>query len=158
MIFGAFQKERYYRAAEERWTELARVSRSTMVFARFEADPEPLVGRTSFVQLPEEAPMAREWAVVCDAPDHAALLTAWELPGQSGVPDRHRLFEAIWSVEPAAVRSASRACAQVAQQLGHAEATPLLYALAEDPPPPPVELIRATSLLNRVVAYVDRLR
>lgn len=35
MIFGAFQEERYYRAAEPRWHELARVARSTMVFARF---------------------------------------------------------------------------------------------------------------------------
>ena len=53
---------------------------------------------------------------------------------------------------------AARACAQVAQQLGHAEAVPLLYELAEDPPPPPVEVLRATSLLNRVGAYTDRLR
>jgi DICT domain-containing protein len=158
MIFGSFQKERFYRAAEERWTELARVARSTMVFAQFDQAQSPVVGRTSYVDLPDDAPMRREWAVVCDAPDHAALLTAWELPGQSGVRDRDRLFEAIWSVEPAAVRSAARACAQVAQQLGHAEAVPLLYELAEDPPPPPVELLRATSLLNRVVAYVDRLR
>jgi MerR family transcriptional regulator, light-induced transcriptional regulator len=158
MIFGAFQRERYYRAAEERWTELARVARSTMVFAKFEQEPPPVLGRTSFVDLPDDAPMRREWAVVCDAPDHAALLTAWELPGQSSVPDKDRLFEAIWSVEPAAVRSAARACAQVAVQLGHAEAGPLLYELAEDPPPPPVEVLRATSLLNRVVAYADRMR
>ncbi len=158
MIFGAFQKERYYRAAEERWTELARVARSTMVFAAFEQEPPPVVGRTSYIDLPDDAPMHREWAVVCDAPEHAALLTAWELPGQSSVRDKDRLFEAIWSVEPTAVRSAARACAQVAQQLGHAEAAPLLYELAENPPPPPVELLRATSLLNRVVAYVDRTR
>lgn len=115
-------------------------------------------GRTSFVALPDTAPMAREWAVVCDAPDHAALLTAWELPGQTGVRDRDRLFEAIWSVEPVAVRTAARACAQVAQHLGHTEASPLLYELADDPPPSPPELVRATSLINRVVAYADRLR
>ena len=41
MIFGAFQKEPYYRAAEERWTELARVARSTMVFAEFSAGAGP---------------------------------------------------------------------------------------------------------------------
>ena len=33
MIFGAFQKDRYFRAAEERWTELARIARSTTAFA-----------------------------------------------------------------------------------------------------------------------------
>ncbi|MEP7090385.1 MAG: DICT sensory domain-containing protein [Nocardioidaceae bacterium] len=154
MIFGSFQKERYYRAAEERWAELARVARSTFVFAGFPGEPSE-VERTTFIELPKDAPMLREWAVVCDAHDYPALLTAWELPGQSTVPDKQRLFESIWTVEPSAVRDAARACAQVAQQLGHVEATPLLYELADNPPPPPVELLQATSLLNRVVAYVD---
>lgn len=161
MIFGAFQKEQYYRAAEERWTELARVARHTMVFAGFPADDaaEPRgVGGTTFVQLPDDAPMRREWAVVCDAPVYPAMLTAWELPGQSSVPDKQRLFECIWTVEPGAVREAARTCAQVAQQFGNEEAVPLLYELADDPPPPPPELLQATALLNRVVAYVDGTR
>jgi DICT domain-containing protein len=111
---------------------------------------------TTFVHLPADAPMRREWAVVCDAADHPAVLTAWELPGQSTVADRDRLFESIWTVEPGAVRDAARACAQVAQQLGHAEGAALLYDLADEPAAPPVELVQATSLLNRVVAYVDQ--
>jgi DICT domain-containing protein len=155
MIFGSFQQERYFRAAEERWTELSRIARSTMAFADFSPSPEP-VPRTALVHLPEDAPMRREWAVVCEAPDYPAMLTAWELPGQSTVPNQKRVFEAMWTVEPAVVRDAARACAQVALQLGHPEAAPLLYELAENPPTPPVELLRATSLLNRVVAYVDR--
>jgi DICT domain-containing protein/predicted DNA-binding transcriptional regulator AlpA len=164
MIFGAFQKEAYYRAAEERWAEMARVARSTMVFAGFSSadaddagEPRQVSG-TTFVQLPEDAPMRREWAVVCDAPNYPAMLTAWELPGQSSVADRQRLFECIWTVEPGAVRDAARTCAQVAQQFGHDEAVPLLYELADNPPPPPLELLQATALLNRVVAYVDRTR
>ena len=157
IIFGGFQKEHYYRAAEERWTELARIARSTMVFAAFSQNPDPVKG-TTMVELPEDAPMRREWAVVCDAPDYPAMLTAWELPGQSTVPEKRRLFEAIWTVEPGAVRDAARACAQTAQQHGQPEAAPLLYELAEDPAPPPVALLQAASLLNRVVAYVDRAR
>src|SRR4051794_10310012 len=157
MIFGGFQKEHYYRAAEERWAELARIARSTMVFAAFSHEPDA-VDRTTMVDLPDDAPMRREWAVVCDAPDYPAMLTAWELPGQSTVPDRLRLFEAIWTVDPAAVRDAARACAQAAQQLGHPEGAPLLYELAENPAPPPVALLQAASLLNRFVAYVDRTR
>ncbi len=154
MIFGGFQKQKYFLAARERWTELARIARSTMIFADFPDEPDPVSGAT-VVHLPDDAPMRREWAVVCDAPDYPAMLTAWELPGQSTVPDRKRLFEAIWTVEPAAVRDAARACAQVAVQLDHPEGAPLLYELAENPPPPPTELLRAMSLLNRVVAYVD---
>ena len=157
MIFGAFQEEHYYRAAEDRWTELARIARSTTVFAAFSQEPDP-VARTTMVDLPEDAPMRREWAVVCDAPDYPAILTAWELPGQSTVPDRLRRFEAIWTVEPGAVRDAARACAQAAQGLGHPEGAPLLYELADNPAPPPVALLQAASLLNRVVAYVDQAR
>jgi len=43
----------------------------------------------------------------------------------------------------------------VAVQLGHPQGAPLLYELSENPPPPPLELLRANSLLNRVVAYLD---
>ncbi len=154
VIFGSFQKERYFRAAEERWIELSRIARSATAFADFR-DTATSVDGPSLVHLPADAPMRKEWVVVCDAPDYPAMLTAWELPGQSTVTDRQRLFEAIWTVEPAAVRDAARACAQVALQLGDAGAAPLLYELAGNPPHPPAELLKATSLLNRVVAYVD---
>ncbi len=155
-IFGGFQEGRFFRAAAERWTELARIAASTMVFADFQ-DPVPPPSGITLVDLPPDAPLRREWLVVCDAAAYPALLTAWELPGQSSVPDRQRLFEAIWTVEPAAVRDAARACAQVALSLGHEEAAPLLYGFAENPPPPPAELLTASALLNRVVAYVDAL-
>ena len=154
-VFGAFQHERFYRAAQERWRELARVARSTVVLADLESEPDPVPG-TTFVHLPPDAPMRREWAVVCDATDHPAVLTAWELPGQSAVADRDRLFESVWTVEPGAVRDAARACAQVTQQQGHPEGAALLYELADEPPAAPVELLQAASLLNRVVAYVDQ--
>jgi DICT domain-containing protein len=153
-IFGGFQEARFFRAAADRWTELARIARSTMVFADFR-DPVPPIAGVTLVDLPPDAPLRREWLVVCDAAAYPAMLSAWELPGQSTVPDRQRLFEAVWTVEPAVVRDAARACAQVALSLGHEEAAPLLYEFAENPPPPPVELLTASALLNRVVAYVD---
>lgn len=156
-IFGSFQHERYFRASEERWSELARISRSAIAFAEFAEGAEPR-GGTTLVHLPADAPMRKEWAVVCEAPDFPALLTAWELPGQSTVPDRQRLFETIWTVQPGAVRDAARTCAHVALQLGHRDAAPLLYELAENPPAPPPELLNVSGLLNRVVAYVDAIR
>ncbi|MBA2465176.1 MAG: MerR family transcriptional regulator, partial [Nocardioidaceae bacterium] len=84
MIFGAFQQERFFRAAEERWTELTRIARSTMAFADFRDVAESVNGPT-LVHLPKDAPMRREWVVICDAPRFPAMLTAWELPGQSTV-------------------------------------------------------------------------
>ena len=158
VLFGAFQTERFYRPSASRWNELARVARSAMVMADFPgiAD-EGSHTRPTRVPLADDAPMRREWAVVCDAVDLPACLTAWELPGQAEVPDRHRLFESIWTIEPRAVRDAARVCAQVALSSGVAEAGPLLYELADDPAPGAIDLVGATTLFNRVVAYVDRL-
>lgn len=106
------------------------------------------------VHLPEEAPMRREWSLVCDAPDYTAALAAWELPGQDGVPDRDRLFEAVWTLEPRAVRDAARVCARLADVLAPSAAHDWsrLEALA---PEPSDDLRAATSLFQRLVAYLD---
>jgi len=154
-IFGGFQREHYYRPSLSRWNELARVARSTMAMAEFTSQPTA-DERPIRVPLAPDAPMRREWAVVCDASDFPAALTAWELPGQTTVPDRHRLFEAMWTVDPRAVRDAARVCAQVAASAGVAEAGPLLYELAADPSPSRIGPAGMTTLFNRVVAYVDR--
>ena len=158
VLFGAFQTERFYKPSASRWNELARVARSAMVLADFPAvADEGSHTRPTRVPLAVDAPMRREWSVVCDAVDLRACLTAWELPGQGDVPDRHRLFESVWTIEPRAVRDAARVCAQVAQSSGVGEAGPLLYELADDPAAGAIDLVGATTLFNRVVAYVDRL-
>lgn len=158
VLFGAFQTERFYAPSASRWNELARVARSAMVLADFSAVvDEGSHTRPTGVPLAQDAPMRREWSVVCDAVSLPACLTAWELPGQAGVPDRHRLFESVWTIEPRAVRDAARVCAQVALSSGVAEAGPLLYELADDPVSATIDLVGATTLFNRVVAYVDRL-
>lgn len=156
VLFGAFQEERFYRPSAARWRELARVARSTMVLGDFAAPAEFPRGGPIPVPLAPDAPMRREWLVVCDAPDLAACLTAWEIPGQTGVPDRQRVFESLWTVDPRAVRDAARVCARVAQESGVTEAQPLLYDLAADPTATVPDVAGATTLMNRVVAYVDR--
>ena len=157
-LFGGFQRERYLRSAHERWTELSRVARSSLVFA--EAPPggreHPAGGRLTRVDLREDDPMRREWFVVCDSYDLPVVLTAWELPGQGEVRDKDRMFESVWTVEAAPVRDAARVCARVAQEHGAAEATPLLYELADEPSPGLVDQASVTLLFNRVIAYVDR--
>lgn len=156
VLFGAFQEERFYRAAAPRWRELARVARSTMVLGDFEAPEEFPRGGPIPVPLPADAPMRREWVVVCDAPDLSACLAAWELPGQTTVADRDRLFESLWTLDPRAVRDAARVCARVAQDAGVREARAVLYDLAEEPPSTMTDIAGATILMNRVVSYVDR--
>ena len=44
IIFGSFQEHRFFRASQERWTELARIAHSTTVFADFADAPESVGG------------------------------------------------------------------------------------------------------------------
>lgn len=157
VLFGAFQRGRFYEASAARWSELARVARSAVVFAD-EWDPGSRAARGPVrVDLAPDAPMRREWAVVCDAHDSPACLSAWELPGQAGTPDRERVFETVWTVDPVAVRDAARVAATVAAVAGQPEGAPLLDELAEPPALRTTADVAVTALFNRVVAYVDRL-
>ncbi|MEZ0579101.1 DICT sensory domain-containing protein [Nocardioides sp. MH1] len=157
VLFGAFQRGDFYRPSAPRWTELARVARSAIVFAdAWDAATDEAIGPVR-ATLASDAPLRREWAVVCDARDSTACLSAWELPGQSTVPDRQRVFEAVWTVDPVAVRDAARVCASVAAEAGVLPARPLLYELADAPAPRVTTPTGVTALFNRVVAYVDRL-
>ncbi len=160
-LFGLFQRQVNFDRAEKRWNELARVAAATFVFADFDgtdvAPPtDASIRRPVRVPLAPDAPMRREWAVVVDSVDLPIALTAWELPGQEDVPNRDRVFESAWTVEPRAVRDAARVCAQVAADAGIAEAPSALYRLADEPGPGMADLRSVTTLFNRVVAYVDR--
>ncbi len=157
VLFGSFQTEAFFVPSIPRWNELARVARSTMVFADFDELLDEGGATPIRVPLGADAPMRREWSVVCDAVEHSACLSAWELPGQTDVPDRHRIFEAVWTVDPRAVRDAARACARVAAANGAERATPLIYELTEDPVLQVTDPATTTALFNRIVAYVDRL-
>lgn len=157
VLFGAFQRGDYYEPAAPRWNELARVARSAIVFAdQWEGSAAEASGPIRAV-LEEDAPMRREWAVVCDARDSTAALSAWELPGQSEIPDRDRIFEAVWSTDPVAVRDAARVAAAVAADAGVLGAQQLVLELAEKPAGEPASP-GTVALFNRVVAYVDRMR
>jgi DICT domain-containing protein len=157
-LFGAFQEERFYRQAEPRWRELGRTARSAVAFADFEAATTSS-GRdargVATVHLPEEAPMRREWSLVCDAPDHVAALAAWELPGQEKVPDRDRMFESVWTLEPRAVRDAARVCARLATVLDPG-GTGGMPELDEPAAEAGDDLRAATTLFQRLLVYVDR--
>jgi DICT domain-containing protein len=158
VLFGAFQRGDLYEPSAPRWAELARVARSAIVFADHWDGTAAEASGPVRARLEEDAPMRREWAVVCDAADATACLSAWELPGQTEVPDRKRVFETVWTVDPVAVRDAARVAASVAADAGVLAARPLLYELADTPAPRVTDPAAVTALFNRVVAYVDRLR
>lgn len=114
LLFGAFQRERFYRQSQRRWREFARTARLAVVFADFERARLPAKPP---VELPidRSGPLTREWAVVCEAPGHAACLAGIELPATSRRRDPAREFEVVWSVEPAVVRAATDVCLGLAR-------------------------------------------
>jgi MerR family transcriptional regulator, light-induced transcriptional regulator len=148
LLFAAFQRERFYRAAEPRWREISRTAERALVFADFPRLRRPRGG-------PVEIPIAgsdllmREWVIVCDAPRSAACLVGWERPSANG----ERRFETIWTVERPVVREASRVCCDLAAAAAPQLVENLRERLADDPPTSGEEIRAAVDLTTRMVLY-----
>jgi MerR family transcriptional regulator, light-induced transcriptional regulator len=113
LLIGSFQRERFYRQSEPRWRELAAGADLAFVLADFRRPKNP-PGRPVEVPVDRSHPVSREWGLICEAPEHAACLIAWEPPGQADAPDLERRFEVLLSVEPAVVREAAESAAAIA--------------------------------------------
>jgi DICT domain-containing protein len=155
VLFGSFQRERFWQHSKSRWRGLARTAHSSVVFADFQAAHVP-DDRLEPVELPIDRsdPFGREWSIICDATDYAAFLAGWERPGQDDVPDMERRFETIWSIEPGLVREASRIAAGFVQRTRPDLVDRFVDRLRETPPPSGEELRLVGALTNRMVAYV----
>jgi DICT domain-containing protein/predicted DNA-binding transcriptional regulator AlpA len=153
VLLASFQQPRFYRDAEPRWRELARTAHAAVVLAEFPERRDPEGGPVE-VPVEHSHPALREWALVCDAPDYAAFLAAWERPGQEDAPDLDRRFETIWSVEPELVREAAHVAAGIATESAPDLAPALQARLGDAPPPASDELRLVGALTNRMVAYV----
>ena len=81
VLIGAFQEQRFFHHSEPRWRELARTAELAIAFADFPHDRLDHLGLLELT-LADDAPLRREWAVVCDAPNAAACLAGVERPGQ----------------------------------------------------------------------------
>lgn len=153
ILFASFQRERFYRCAEPRWRDLAGPARCAIVLADFAEVREP-AGGPAEVPIDRSEPLGREWSLICDGPDVAALLSGWERPGQDDVPDAQRSFETVWSIDRGLVRDAALvACAIVGRSAPHLT-EPVDAALAEPPGAGVAGSQAVESLTNRMVAYV----
>jgi DICT domain-containing protein len=149
VLFGAFQRERFYRASEPRWRELARTAELAIVFADF-ARPRRPKHAPAEVPLGPGAELRREWVIVFDAPNIAGCLAAWERPATAS---RGRVFEAIWTVERAVVRHAARVCADLAAQTSADLVEGVREQLADEPAPAPGDVRNAVAVASRMVIY-----
>ena len=153
VLFGSFQRERFYRHAEKRWRELARTAEMAIVFADFPERREPRGGPIE-VPIDRSDPLGREWSVVCDAPEYAVCLSAWEPPGQDGARDGDRVLETVWSVEPTVVREAARISKEIAGRSAPDLVASVDHLLDGAPAHSGEEFRLVSALTNRMVAYV----
>jgi DICT domain-containing protein len=89
-------------------------------------------------------------------------MVAVERPGQETVADARRRFEAVWTVDPRAVRTASRVAAALADEYRPGWRVTVLDAgldrLADEAPGASADLRRASGLLHRTLGYLDATR
>jgi DICT domain-containing protein len=156
LLFGAFQRERFYRQSQRRWRELSRTAELAVVFADFERVRLPARGPVE-VPIDRADPLTREWAVVCAAPGHAACLAGLELPESATHSDRARDFEVIWSVEPGVVRAATQVCLGLARRSSPdvADRLPDEAALPPSGPPSDQQLRLATAITARTLGRIS---
>jgi len=146
VLAASFQRERAYRAAQDRWRELARTAAVAFVLANF-PQRRGARGGPAEVRLDPASPVTREWAVVCLDERYTACLAGWEQPRARG----HRRFEAVWSTDPDAVTATMRTAIGLAGRDVGARAE---QALARLPLPDAGDTRATLALANRMLAYV----
>ena len=146
-LVAAFQRaSTYRRARERRWRALSRTAGSTIVFADFDRSRVASSGVRE-IAIPAGAPQEREWAVVCDGPMSAAVLAGWERPDGR--------FEALWSVEPAAVHLAAELGRDLARRHAPGLDVPAPRSAPDALDHGSTGLQRAVDVTNRAIAYMD---
>jgi DICT domain-containing protein len=155
ILFGCFQRQRFYRQAQPRWRELARGAEIAVVFADFERLRTPR-HEPAEVPVPRAHPLNREWTLVCEGQDFAACLTGWEPLESSPVPDRQRRFETIWSVESDVVHEAAAICASIVDAARPALLDPVRSRLVSPPSlSPELQLRLATAVSVRMLSLLS---
>jgi MerR family transcriptional regulator, light-induced transcriptional regulator len=155
VLFGAFQRRRFYHREQPRWRELARGAELAVVFADFERVARP-PGRPVEVPLDRSDPLGREWAIVYEGERSAACLIGRE-PPHSRVSARtaERAFEVVWSVESDIVHEAVRLCAALATEALPDISETLGDRLSGEPAAPTRDQLRlAAGITRRTLSYL----
>lgn len=156
VLFGAFQRERFYRQVEPVYRRIAGQADAAAVFADFGELRHPAGGPVEIPVALQDA-LGNEWAVVVDAPGYSACLLAWEQPPRGGdePADADRCFEAIWTLDARATRRAAQAAAQLVGRADPAYGAELEQLLADRPLALEEPAHALTALTNRVVSYLE---
>ena len=157
VVVGAFQAIRNFTPVAHRYDRMARNADACIVFADFPA-LRARDGHPTEIPITSDDALGNEWAVVVDAPGYAVCLLAWETPESSRddhLPDRERIFEALWTLDPRVVRRASLAGAALVGRVDEALGERLEQMLRDRPLPFEAPVPGLTALTNRIVGYLD---
>ncbi len=154
VLFGCFQRERFYRQAQRRWQELSEGAVAA-AFADFDAAADPILGAAE-IPIKTFPALSREWSLVCYG-ERSAICLAGREPASSNTQATRarRSFEALWTVEPTVVRDIARACAEAASAHVPAFADRTAQILALEPAAGPEERLRlATAVIDRTLSLL----
>ncbi|MFA9269481.1 MAG: DICT sensory domain-containing protein [Baekduiaceae bacterium] len=157
VVFGAFQRDPFYREVEPRYRRMAQLADASVVFADFDELRRPPGGPVEVPIAPADA-LGNEWAVIVDAPGYAACLLAWEQPGVTEPgddDDLQRRFECLWTIDPGTTRRAALVAARLAGRADAALGEELDAVLRDRPMAVEEPAPALTALTNRALAYVD---
>lgn len=151
LVLGTFQEGDRFAGSRHRWDELARTASWAAVLAEFDDDlPADPTARPALCPLPEGSPLRREWTVLTLSPEHAALVSAWEVPVAAGRPAR---FEALVTTHRPAVVTAARVLLDVTRETGATPPDDALLVL--DEPGGPTSAEDADRVWSRALAHLD---
>jgi DNA-binding transcriptional MerR regulator len=147
VVVGAFQRRRAWEAAAERWHAIAERAHTTIAFVDV---PAPVHDDGLWVVPLRRMPaMAREWAVVCDAPGWSGCLVGRETT-TAETRLRRRVFDTTWSLEPEVARDAARVAIALAAREIPDVAEAAAARLQVQPVVGTTTLREATLLTNRI--------
>ena len=155
VLFGGFQRDSFLRSSYARWVELARTARS------------PSSSPTSPLRATHAPGCRSRWPSRARRPSTGSgsssatpptCRRAWPRssdPARRGVADSRRRFEAVWTVDPQAVRHASRVAATLADEYRPGWRRGELAVLGDEPAAASADLRRASDVLSRTMDYLD---
>jgi MerR family transcriptional regulator, light-induced transcriptional regulator len=154
LLFGCFQRERFFRQEQDRWRELSNTA-VTAVFAEFAA---PMDDPGGPLEIPIATPssLSREWSIVGYGPRTAICLAGREPASSStAAASAARSFEMVWTVDAPLVRELAGACVRLAATIVPQIEERASELLTLEPVVGSEEQLRlATAVINRTLAQL----
>ncbi|MGM0499947.1 MAG: HD domain-containing phosphohydrolase [Bacillota bacterium] len=100
-IYVLFQNYKYFLYERKRYFDLDQICRQIFVFAKdIPADAGSGFENTTFVELSEDSPLLKEWAVTVVHPDYSAVLSTREENGLQRIDkEDYRIFKGFLSLK-----------------------------------------------------------